>query len=212
LRNVPINEALELSLSRERLEKYLDETGQDLDAAISLYEGNTKLSEAFYTPLQALEICLRNKIHFQLCNSYGELWYENRNPPLNEDSLRIIFEAREELKKGGRSTPGRMVAELKFAFWVGLLGPHYDATLWRGCIFKSFPQSGGRARKMIHGRFNAIRRFRNRIAHHEPIFHLQPIQRHQEIIEAISWMCRSTSQWGLHHSRLPLIAAEVDDN
>jgi hypothetical protein len=122
----------------------------------------------------------------------------------------MIFEAREELTKGGRITPGRMVAELKFAFWVGLLGPHYDATLWRKCIFRSFPSSGGRARKTVHGRFNAIRRFRNRIAHHEPVFHLQPIQRHQEVIEAISWMCRSTSQWALHHSRLSLIAAEVD--
>jgi hypothetical protein len=212
LRNVPINEALELSLSRERLVKYLDETGQNLDAALSLYEGNTRLSEAFYTPLQALEICLRNKIHQQLSNTYGELWYENGNPPLNDDSSRMIFEAEEQLRKGGRIVPGRMVAELKFAFWVGLLGPQYDATLWRTCVYRAFPQSGGRARKMVHGRFNVIRRFRNRIAHHEPIFHLQPIQRHQEIIEATSWMCRSTAQWALHHSRLPLIAAEIDGN
>jgi hypothetical protein len=211
LRNVPINEALELSLSRERLEKYLDETGQDLDAALSLYEANTRLSEAFYTPLQALEICLRNKVHQQLSGNYGELWYSNGRAPLGDDSSRMIFEAEEQLKKGGRITPGRVVAELKFAFWVGLLGPHYDATLWRQCIFRAFPQSGGRARKAVHGRLNAIRRFRNRIAHHEPIFHLQPIQRHQEIIEAIAWMCRSTSQWALYHSRLPLIAAEVDN-
>lgn len=201
---------MELSLSRERLEKYLGETGQDLDAALSLYEGNTRLSEAFYTPLQALEISLRNKIHFQLCAAYGELWYENGNPPLNANSSRMIFEAKEELKKGGGIAPGRVVAELKFAFWVGLLGPQYDNTLWRKCVYQAFPHSGGRARRTVHSRFNAIRKFRNRIAHHEPIFHLQPIQRHQEIIEAISWMCRPTSQWALHHSRLPLIAAGVD--
>jgi len=146
-----------------------------------------------------------------MANTYGELWYQNGNPPLNEDSVRMIFEAIEELKKEHRVTPGRVVAELKFAFWVGLLGPKYDATLWRKSLYRGFPASGGRTRRVIHGRFNAIRRFRNRIAHHEPIFHLAPIMRHQEIIEAISWMCRNTSAWALHHSRLLLIAAAVGD-
>lgn len=206
-----INKSLEITLSRDRLEKYLDETGQDLDASIELYEKNTRLAEAFYMPLQCVEICLRNQLHIQLSNTYGELWYENGNPPLLDDSLRMIFEAKEELTKAGRVTPGRMVAELKFAFWVGLMGPKYDATLWRKCLHRAFPASGGRPRKTIHWRFNAIRRFRNRVAHHEPIFHLSPIVRHQEIIEAISWMCRNTSAWALHHSRLPIIAVAIGD-
>lgn len=211
MRTVIINESLEISLSRERLEKYLDETGQDLDASIELYEKNTRLSEAFYTPLQCVEVCLRNQINVKLSTAYGELWYQNGNPPLNDDSLRMIFEAKEELTKSGKVTPGRVVAELKFAFWVGLLGPKYDATLWRKCLYLAFPASGGRPRKTIHSRLNAIRRFRNRVAHHEPIFHLAPIVRHQEIIEAIEWMCRNTAAWALHHSRLPIVAAAVGD-
>src|SRR6202044_1018544 len=103
-------------------------------------EKNTRLSEAFYTPLQCVEICLRNKLNLQLGNAYGELWFQNNNPPLNEDSLRMIFEANEKLSKDRRGvTPGRVVAELKFAFWVGLLGPQYDATLWRKCLYLGFP-------------------------------------------------------------------------
>jgi hypothetical protein len=147
-----------------------------------------------------------------MATAYGELWFKNGSPPLNDDSSRIIFEAMEELKKDRRPlTPGRVVAELKFAFWVGLLGPQYDATLWRKCLYHGFPSAGGRPRKAIHGRFNAIRRFRNRVAHHEPIFQSAPIKRHQEIIEAISWMCRHTSAWALDQSRLPLVAAAVDN-
>lgn len=212
MRTVIINESLEITLTRERLEKYLDETHQDLDLAINLYEKNTRLSEAFYTPLQCLEICLRNHLNLQLSTTYGTLWYQNKNPPLNGDSSRMIFEAKEDLTKSGKGiNPGRLVAELKFAFWVGLLGPHYDATLWRQCLHRAFPAAGGRPRRTIHGRFNAIRRFRNRVAHHEPIFHLAPIKTHQEIIEAISWMCRNTSAWALHHSRLPTLAAPVGD-
>jgi hypothetical protein len=212
LRTVVTNEYLEITLTRERLEKYLIETHQDLDAALALYERNTRLSEAFYTPLQSVEVCLRNHINIQMTNAYGVLWFQNNNPPLSDDSIRMIFEAKEELSKDRRGiTPGSVIAELKFAFWVGLLGPHYDATIWRKCIFRAFPHANNRPRKTIHGRFNMIRRFRNRIAHHEPIFHLAPIKTHQEIIEAIGWMCRHTSAWTLHHSRFPFVAAPVGD-
>jgi hypothetical protein len=53
----------------------------------------------------------------------------------------------------------------------------------------------------VHGRFNAVRRFRNRIAHPEPIFHRDVKQTHDEIIDAIGWMCRDTAAWTEHHSR-----------
>src|SRR5579871_5688395 len=93
LRTVIINESLEKTLTRERLEKYLQETNQDLDAALKLYEQNTRISESFYTPLQCVEICLRNSIHYQLSNAYGEEWFRNSAPPLVQDSLHMIFDA-----------------------------------------------------------------------------------------------------------------------
>jgi hypothetical protein len=209
LRTVIINDALEKTLSRERLSKYLDATSQNLDAAIGLYETNTKISEAFYTPLQSLEICFRNSVHAHLANAYGVDWFRNGNPPLQDDSKRMIFDAIEELRRDRRRTdPGDVVAELKFAFWVGLMGPKYDATIWRKCIYKAFLAGGGKPRSTVHGRFNAIRRFRNRVAHHEPIFHKQLIGVHDEIIEAIRWMCKSTAAWSAHHSRVPEVVAK----
>jgi hypothetical protein len=201
------NEALEKTLSRERLEKYLRATNQDLDAAIALYEKNTRLSEAFYTPLQCLEICLRNSVHETLANVYGEDWFQNGAAPLNNDSKRMIFDAKEELARS-RTYPktGQVIAELKFAFWVGLLGPQYDGTLWRKTIHKAFLAGGGKPRKIVHSRFNVIRRFRNRVAHHEPIFEKSLSVTHDEIIEAIGWMCRQTAAWTKHHSRFPTVS------
>ena len=93
------------------------------------------------------------------------------------------------------SAPGKVIAELKFAFWVGLVGPQYDATIWRKCLYKAFRSVGGKRRKDIHSRLNALRRFRNRIAHHEPIFH-KPIKvTHIEVIETVRWMCRHAAAW-----------------
>jgi hypothetical protein len=202
LRTVLTNEALEVSLTRERLAKYLLASRQDLDAAIALYERNTRLAEAFYTPLQSLEITLRNHVHQALTITYEEEWFRNNRAPLNDDSRRMIFDAVEELRKDRRGvTPGRVVAELKFAFWVGLMGPRYDGTVWRESIYRAFLARGGKPRSVVHGRFNAIRRFRNRIAHHEPIFNRDLPLMHREILEAIEWMCPHTSAWAAHHSR-----------
>ncbi|WP_283816155.1 Abi family protein [Bradyrhizobium manausense] len=201
---------MERTLSRERLDKYLQATRQDLHAAIGLYERNTKLSEAFYTPLQCLEVCLRNSIHDAMTNEYGEDWFHGNNAPLESDSRRMIFDAKDELIKDRKPViAGQMLAELKFAFWVGLLGKHYDATIWRKAIYRAFLAHGGKPRGVVHSRLNAIRRLRNRIAHHEPIFQKPAlVQSHDEIIEAIGWMCRNTSTWAKHHSRFHQVFAE----
>lgn len=146
---------------------------------------------------------MRNCLNSELANIYGEEWFRDPQVPLNNDSRRMIFDAVEELKRDRRDTsPGKVIAELKFSFWVGLLGPQYDATIWRKCLYKAFLAGGGKPRKTIHARFNAVRRFRNRIAHHEPIFHKPPISAtHTEIIESIGWMCKQTAAWAKHHSR-----------
>jgi hypothetical protein len=46
---------------------------------------------------------------------------------------------------------------------------------------------------------------RNRVAHHEPIFHKPLVKTHDEIIEAIRWMCKSTAAWSIHHSRVVVV-------
>jgi len=137
-----------------------------------------------------------------MAQKYGEDWYKNGLPPLEADALQEIASAVAELEKGGgEASLGRIVAELRFSFWVGLIGPRYDTTLWRGALYKAFTARSGMPRKKVHGRFNALRRLRNRIAHHEPIFHRPVEQLHNETIEAISWMCRDTAAWAEHHSR-----------
>lgn len=196
------NEALLRTLSRERLAKYLAAENQNLKAALDLYEENTRLSESFYSPLQAVEVCLRNGVHAQMTDRYGDGWWRNPATPLSTESGRMISDVLADLERSGTPvSSGNVIAELKFAFWVGLLGPRYDATLWRTNLYRAFRVGGGRPRKIVHGRFNAIRRFRNRVAHHEPIFDKHLPQIHSEIIEAIGWMCRETANWAAYHSR-----------
>lgn len=59
MRTPQINIALERALSPTRLGRYLADTNGLLDSALSLYERNARLAEAFYRPLQSLEVCRR---------------------------------------------------------------------------------------------------------------------------------------------------------
>jgi hypothetical protein len=192
-------DALCESLSRERLSKYLSVTEDRLSDAIALYEINTKLSAAFYVPLQSLEICLRNHLNRCMSSRYGENWLlDPISTPMSAHSREMLDLA---IRESGSQSPGKVVAELKFAFWVGLLAQQYDATIWRQAAHHAFRAHGGKQRKPVHSRMNAIRRFRNRVAHHEPIFQADPLRTHGEILEAIGWMCPITAEWTRSNSR-----------
>jgi Abi-like protein len=208
LRTETINASLTRTLSSVRLTRYLSEAKDDLNEALMLYERNTRLSEAFYTPLQCLEICFRNTLDMNMTNAYGVDWFQNGNAPLNNDARRVIEDAYLENKKADPVPAGDIIAELKFSFWVSLLGPGYDSTLWRKALHKGFQVGAGKKRSDVHGRLNLIRRFRNRVAHHEPIFQKDLEKFHSEIIEAIGWMCRDTKAWTEHQSRVLQVLAE----
>jgi Abi-like protein len=203
MRTPEIDKALEKTIAIKRLEKYLAAMDGDLSKALQLYEENMRLSECFYTPLQCLEVCLRNTLNLRMCATYGDDWLLSGTAGLDPGSIKNINDAIDSLRKDRQTEdPDHIVAELNLGFWVGLLGPSYDATLWRNTLYKGFQATGGgQKRSVVHGRFNALRRFRNRVAHHEPIYFKPLEQFHAEIIEAIGWMCKHTSAWTMHHSR-----------
>jgi len=206
LRTAAMNLSLERAISRVRLEKYLQASNGDLDRALTLYERNARLSEALYFPLQSLEICLRNFLSDRLAARFGDNWLTTS--PLGNDAVDAISEVKRSFQSESENLPGKIIADLRFAFWVGLIGPRYDNTLWRATLYKAFVARGGLPRKQVHGRLNALRRLRNRIAHHEPIFHKPLDALHDEIIEAIGWMCPDTAAWTLHHSRFNSVHEE----
>ena len=122
MRTAAVDSALADSISRERLKKYLAESAGDLAAAIGLYEWNCRLSEAFYSSLQVMEICLRNRLSAEMANVFGDDWLQNGRARLDDDAVAYIAAAaRSRAPRFG--TSGHIIAELNFGFWVGLLGP-----------------------------------------------------------------------------------------
>ncbi len=64
-------------VSHERFINYLQRCDFNRSKAIKYYEANIKVRESSYVYIQALEILLRNKIHFVLSNYYKtDNWFE----------------------------------------------------------------------------------------------------------------------------------------
>lgn len=202
--------ALEVSLSIERLDKYVKTVGGDKANALRLYVYNTAISEAFYTPLHGLEITLRNSINIRLAAKFGADWYKpDRVRAFQYPLTEMLDDAGGKLAEERKAvTQGGIVAALNFGFWVTVLAPRYDASLWRPALRHAFPnRPRGTERHEVHGALNAIRRLRNRVAHHEPILNRDLAADHALILQVASWICSETATWIAVHSRVPAMLA-----
>lgn len=219
-----IVQALGASLSPERLATYEAATKGDTERALRLYTWNTAVSAAFYGPLQGLEVALRNAMHRELSAAYGQCWYDNPACGFDSGTLGRIDAAKSALRRNRYAVdPPHVVAELSFGFWVSLLGKggrgrapdtgkrNYDMTLWRKALYKAFPNSR-RSRAETHRPLDYLRTFRNRIAHHEPIFNRHLEADYQSILEVTGWICPSTSDWIAHHSRVEDLLKQPKDS
>ena len=210
-------DALIVSLSPERAATYVAAAGGDRERAMRLYTWNTALSAAFYGPLQGLEVTLRNAMHRTLVAAYGPDWYDNPACGFDAGTLRRIEGAKDDLRRGSYPvSPPHLVAALPFGFWVALLGRggragnlgaakrNYEMTLWRPCLHKAFPHAK-LSRVQAHTPLDYLRTFRNRIAHHEPIFTRHLEADYASILTVAGWVCPGMRDWIAHHSRVPAL-------
>ncbi len=219
--NSNILSALETSLSVQRMATYVSAVGGDKHKALSLYNWNTAISAAFYGPLQGLEVALRNALNTQLTVTYGRTWFDNPVCCFDVRTLKRIADAKREVVNAGTVDPGRLIAALSFGFWVALLSrggdasqvgmkQDYEKTLWRPALYKAFPQAK-LSRKAAHTQLDYLRTFRNRIAHHEPIFTRHLAADYQAILTITGWMNTSMRDWIDHHSRVSEVLAVPRD-
>ncbi|WP_417516368.1 dihydropteroate synthase [Minwuia sp.] len=190
-------------LSSERLSSYADIAASSNLNTLQAYEWNTKLSGAFYAPLQGLEIALRNTIDLTMKQAFDrDDWF--RELEFQVPQQRALTQARKDLARQiQQQTTSDIVAKLSFGFWVGLLGPGYSAQgLWNRHLHRAFPEARLQ-RKECHRALDRLRKLRNRIAHHEPILHRDLVTDHDLILEVLGWICPDTRYWVRTQSDFP---------
>ncbi|MEV5428302.1 hypothetical protein [Streptomyces sp. NPDC052701] len=178
------------AFSRPRMAVYLAAAHGDAAVATRLYWWNVAVSSALYGPLHCLEVTLRNALHDELTRCHGRPdWWESA--PLNRNGLRHIAEARGKCERTGTvpAPVDGIVAELTFGFWISLVSGArgYDRGFWVPATHKAFPYYSGR-RADLHDGLLSLVRLRNRIMHHEPVFHRHLAADHAKIYRVLGYL------------------------
>jgi hypothetical protein len=189
-----------MALSDERLDAY--GTRRRDDEKIANYLWNLALCESMYPVLHGLEVAVRNAL-FRAGNTVFSgmatrdvpCWLDADPPLVHPSDQPMLLAAKGRLRERGLPLePGRLVAELRFGFWTSLFDVRYEQSrvLWprllgAQLLDPSSPRSI-RSRKQLSPLLNRMRLLRNRVFHHEPIWHWSNlVQQHAVAIDLIGW-------------------------
>lgn len=191
-------------ISAPRFATYLQATGNDRAQALALYEWNLDLSAAFIVPLQICEVAVRNGVTEAIEEVHGATW------PWSNGFLRSLprpkrpsdYNPESDLRAVAARQPtvGKVVAELKFAFWEKIFTAGQDSRIWNAHFTTSFPGAPpalgvAGARAKAYDDLRSIRTLRNRIAHHEPIFTRDTVADYEMVRELIAWRSPTAAGW-----------------
>lgn len=200
-------------ISPDRLNPYLNTCAGDTTAALALYRWNSDLAASFFEPLGHLEIMLRNALDVRLVarqqhRKRPAQWYADPTVPLSDNARGDIAQAQQRASRGGgRAAPrGKVIAELSFGFWRYLLARQYQASLWPD-LAGAFPHAPNRALPTVEDPVKRLHKFRNRIAHHEGIWHL-PLEAHRDDIQTVlGFIAPAAAAWVTDSSRINTVLA-----
>lgn len=188
--------------SPPRFATYLQAKNNIPAGALALYQWNLELSAAFIVPLQICEVAVRNSIADAIEMVHGPNWPRSNGFIRRLPNPRRHFNPTTELLNVIRVQPttGKVVAELKFVFWESMLTATHDNDLWNPHFRTVFPHTDAgksvqQLRHEAHDQVFKIRKFRNRIAHHEPIFVRNIAEEYDRIKTVIGWKCQTAAGW-----------------
>ena len=187
------------------------------------YLWSKEVAAAFFPLLQVLEVTLRNAIHNEASQRLGGYWFDHvATRPQNRMNTgqqrnvvhfnRSISDARQKIRRDLRLSRSssvsadRIVANLTFGFWTNLFSAAFDVNrnsnaLWPALLRPVFPHApqGHRTRSQMQQKLLAIKTFRNKAFHHEPIWNIgrplrveDSIQKlldtHDDILDLVNWI------------------------
>lgn len=203
--NQNIIDAVTRIISLPRISTYETATGgevYDSMKALDLYAWNANVSGALLIPLHICEVAIRNAVSEAIEHVYGDQWvwslgFERSlpNPSKGFSPKKDLLNARQN-----QMSTGKVIPELKFAFWQNIFTSRHDQRFWNPYLATIFPnmdmsKSVQVRRKSIYDELEQIRRLRNRIAHHEPIFTRNLTDDYHKILKLISYRCLVTAKW-----------------
>lgn len=198
-------------ISPERLHGYITHCHLDHDAALNLYVWNTLAAASFWETLSYLEVALRNTLAMRLVIRHGRKgrpgsWLDDPCNELEQRARDDIAGARDRVRqKGYTPSDGQTISELSFGFWRFLLASRY-VNLWAG-LAHGFPGLPNRDRSLVEKPVQRLHQFRNRLAHHEPIWNKELADRYRDICDVLGYIDADLHKWVAQSCRITAVLA-----
>jgi hypothetical protein len=200
-----ILDAVKDALSHARISTYdlaVPKLSPEDPSALALYAWNAKVSAALLAPLHICEVVTRNAAADALEAVYGPRWPWDSTFALSLPNPRGQYSPRRDLISVAASQPstGKVIPELKFVFWQEMFTRRHDVRLWLIHLKRIFPfhdplKPTSSLRREIYADLEAIRRLRNRIAHHEPIFTRNLVDDFQRMVRLVELRSPLVASW-----------------
>ena len=186
-------------LSSPRLQTYLDASGNNLQCALRLYEWNINLGQTLMKDIAFFEVALRNAYNREIDSRWDGTrhWLFDDDSPvsipiprhnragksfdanaLNRTSIRNATPSRTETIQ-----PDKTIANLPLGFWAHLTDKAHERILWIPYLHHAWPSGTNRAD--LNAKIRLINECRNRIAHHEPLFHNADGTRNPTVVDGL---------------------------
>jgi hypothetical protein len=205
------------AISPKRLEAYRSSpSDKELDL-LSKYLWNIGLCEAFYPVLHSFEVALRNSLHQAISRLFYEDWLDKVDSRiLSSEEIKSVRAAIDSLNRKGQSiSTGSLISELNLGFWVSLSYSRYEGKdklyprLFRDEEFLPHLPRSRRTRSTLSGTFTSIKKLRNEIFHHDPIWNKSNLKKeYDNALEAIQWISPILYETTKHLSRFPDVYAQ----
>jgi hypothetical protein len=203
------------ALSEQRMEAYATPADGDEVDRVARYLWNMALASALQGSLHVFEVTLRNAIYnmsVKLIDTSKlrlpdvQCWLDaDRSTLLYPQEAADVQRAKSRLSPDPRRrTPGHLIAKLGLGFWVQLTSRVYNELradgpkLWPRGLPLVFPYRwppgskkvvpSHRDREMVFDTLQPIRKIRNRIAHHEPIWDRNVGATYDTLLGVLGWM------------------------
>ncbi|MEV8215698.1 hypothetical protein [Leifsonia sp. NPDC077715] len=204
--------------SEPRIGTYLARCKGDETRALTLYRANAHISGTAHTAVHYCEVILRNALDREL-RSWNRAvhrtpeWARDPAPLLASvlppDRLRA---ARDHAARGVRGrrpvNHDDIVAQFTFGVWRNLLPSQrhrWKEALWDEALQHAFTNRQGVRVDQIARSVSIVCDFRNRIAHHEPVFGLDLRGKRRAMRDVINSVHPTARRWFVEHE--PLSAA-----
>ena len=106
-------------------------------------------------------------------------------------------------------TLDRIIAGTTLGFWIGLFSAKYEQRLWTGHTLRGVFQHAPKIELGCHSirrTLNRIRYLRNRVFHHEPIWHWSELDgTYVEIARMNKWLSPEWASILSQHDRFPAV-------